>query len=134
MPRSVAVCSGQKVHLVSTGALTNVALLLLLYPEASKLIEQIVIMGGAIGPGNTGAAAEFNMQVGISWVYSISALCLRRWLRPAKPAFSMFMCHTTMSVCRPMCMSVLCLKIVQVGSEQDFVSSLKYTALAEGPS
>jgi inosine-uridine nucleoside N-ribohydrolase len=36
------------VQLIATGALSNVALLLLLYPEVKPLIE-ITIMGGALG-------------------------------------------------------------------------------------
>ncbi len=48
--------------LVCTGALTNAALLLLLYPEVIPMIE-IVLMGGCIGSGNTGPVVEFNMQV-----------------------------------------------------------------------
>lgn len=51
------------MHLVCTGALTNTALLILLFPEVSAFIEQIVLMGGAIGSGNTNPCAEFNMQV-----------------------------------------------------------------------
>ena len=50
-------------QLVCTGALTNAALLLLLHPElAQPDMLNITIMGGAIGQGNTGAAAEFNVQ------------------------------------------------------------------------
>jgi inosine-uridine nucleoside N-ribohydrolase len=45
--------------LVSTGPLTNVALLLALHPNARP--ERIVLMGGAIGEGNTTPAAEFNV-------------------------------------------------------------------------
>jgi pyrimidine-specific ribonucleoside hydrolase len=45
--------------LVATGPLTNVALLLALHPEARP--ERIVLMGGAIGEGNTTPAAEFNV-------------------------------------------------------------------------
>lgn len=45
-----------------TGALTNAALLLTLFPEAAEEIEQIVLMGGAIGSGNTNPCAEFNLQ------------------------------------------------------------------------
>eukprot|EP01006_Ploeotia_vitrea_P006261 TRINITY_DN12658_c0_g1_i1.p1 TRINITY_DN12658_c0_g1~~TRINITY_DN12658_c0_g1_i1.p1 ORF type:complete len:328 (-),score=196.24 TRINITY_DN12658_c0_g1_i1:29-889(-) len=51
------------VTIVATGPLTNVALLLILYPEARRFIEKVVIMGGAMGMGNTGPAAEFNIQV-----------------------------------------------------------------------
>jgi pyrimidine-specific ribonucleoside hydrolase len=45
--------------LVPTGPLTNVALLLALHPDARP--ERIVLMGGAIGEGNTTPAAEFNI-------------------------------------------------------------------------
>ena len=45
--------------LVPTGPLTNVALLLALHPEARP--DRIVLMGGAIGEGNTTPAAEFNI-------------------------------------------------------------------------
>lgn len=45
-----------------TGALTNVALLFLLYPEVVPLVE-VVLMGGALGLGNTGPVQEFNIQV-----------------------------------------------------------------------
>lgn len=40
-------------RLVCTGALTNAALLLALYPEAAQWVE-LVLMGGAMGVGNTG--------------------------------------------------------------------------------
>jgi purine nucleosidase/pyrimidine-specific ribonucleoside hydrolase len=45
--------------LVATGPLTNVALLLVRYPEARP--ERIVLMGGAIAEGNVTPAAEFNI-------------------------------------------------------------------------
>jgi inosine-uridine nucleoside N-ribohydrolase len=45
--------------LVATGPLTNVGLLLSLHPGARP--ERIVLMGGAIGEGNTTPAAEFNI-------------------------------------------------------------------------
>jgi inosine-uridine nucleoside N-ribohydrolase len=44
---------------VATGPLTNVALLLVRYPEARP--ERIVLMGGAIAEGNVTPAAEFNI-------------------------------------------------------------------------
>ncbi len=50
-----------KVQLVATGALTNVALLISLYPEVGDMID-IVIMGGSLGLGNTGPVVEFNIQ------------------------------------------------------------------------
>ena len=48
--------------LVCTGALTNAALLVTLFPEVLDSIE-IVLMGGCMGTGNTGSVAEFNIQV-----------------------------------------------------------------------
>ena len=53
--------------MVCTGALTNAALLILLYPEVLPMIE-IVLMGGCIGIGNSGSVVEFNIQVvPIAW-------------------------------------------------------------------
>ncbi|RUS23081.1 inosine-uridine preferring nucleoside hydrolase-domain-containing protein [Endogone sp. FLAS-F59071] len=53
----------RKITLVATGPLTNVALLLTLYPEVKSKIDKIVLMGGAIGPGNRTPVAEFNIVV-----------------------------------------------------------------------
>ncbi len=44
-----------------TGALTNAALLVSVFPELVPLLS-IVFMGGAMGAGNTGPVAEFNIQ------------------------------------------------------------------------
>lgn len=52
---------GERVALVATGALTNVALLLILYPEVTAMVD-ITLMGGAMGMGNTGPVQEFNIQ------------------------------------------------------------------------
>jgi inosine-uridine nucleoside N-ribohydrolase len=49
------------VTLVPTGPLTNIALFLARYPELTGKIERIVLMGGAVGEGNTTPAAEFNI-------------------------------------------------------------------------
>ncbi len=50
------------VTLVPTGPLTNIALLLAVYPDlAAQKVERIVLMGGAIGEGNVTPAAEFNI-------------------------------------------------------------------------
>ena len=48
---------------MATGPLTNVALLLARYPEMETRLERIVLMGGAIGEGNTTPSAEFNIWV-----------------------------------------------------------------------
>ena len=49
------------VTLVPTGPLTNIALLLSVYPELVSRIERIVLMGGSYGDGNVTPAAEFNI-------------------------------------------------------------------------
>ena len=51
----------ERVTLIPVGPLTNIALLLSLHPRVAAKIEQIVLMGGAIGVGNVTPAAEFNI-------------------------------------------------------------------------
>ena len=51
----------EKVTLIPTGPLTNIAMLLRLFPEVKDKIEEIIFMGGAICGGNVTASAEFNM-------------------------------------------------------------------------
>lgn len=52
---------GEKVTLVPLAPMTNVALLLRMYPDAARGLERIVFMGGAAIVGNATAAAEFNV-------------------------------------------------------------------------
>ena len=53
--------SAEKVTLVATGPLTNIALFLKLYPELVANVEQIVFMGGSASRGNRTPYAEFNI-------------------------------------------------------------------------
>ena len=54
--------SNEKITLIPTGPLTNIAMVLLKAPEIIEKIDKIVIMGGAIyDPGNVTSAAEFNI-------------------------------------------------------------------------
>jgi pyrimidine-specific ribonucleoside hydrolase len=55
--------SEEPVVLVSTGPLTNVASLLLCYPQLKPKIRAIYLMGGGIRYGNWTPAAEFNILV-----------------------------------------------------------------------
>ena len=56
-----AVAGGERLTLVPLAPLTNVALMLRMYPEAAAGLERIVFMGGAALVGNATAAAEFNV-------------------------------------------------------------------------
>jgi inosine-uridine nucleoside N-ribohydrolase len=53
----------EPVTLVPTGPLTNIALLLIRYPDDVARIREIVLMGGSTERGNVGPYAEFNIFV-----------------------------------------------------------------------
>ncbi len=53
--------SAEPITLITTGAYTNIALLLREYPEIKPKIKQIIAMGGSLGRGNMTSAAEFNV-------------------------------------------------------------------------
>ena len=55
--------SPEKITLVPTGPLTNIATLLLAYPHLKAKIERISLMGGGIFRGNMTPTAEFNIYV-----------------------------------------------------------------------
>lgn len=55
--------SNEKVNIVATAPLTNIALLLKTFPDISEKIEHIYIMGGSTLQGNITLAAEFNAYV-----------------------------------------------------------------------
>lgn len=61
--RSVILNSRQKVTLMPIAPLTNIALLLTMYPEVRDNIEQIVFMGGSLTRGNKGVMSEFNIDL-----------------------------------------------------------------------
>lgn len=52
---------GEKVTLVPIGPLTNIALLLKVFPEVKERIETICLMGGAAVGGNVTTTGEFNI-------------------------------------------------------------------------
>ena len=53
--------SEDKITLVATGPLTNIALALKMEPQITKKIEKVVIMGGSMQMGNVSPAAELNI-------------------------------------------------------------------------
>lgn len=59
----ILTSSKEKVTIVATGPLTNVAIFLLAHPELKDKIEMISFMGGACFGGNYTPNAEFNIYV-----------------------------------------------------------------------
>ena len=51
----------QPVTWANTGSLTNLCYFLRQFPDVTKKLKQIVIMGGSTGRGNITPAAEFNI-------------------------------------------------------------------------
>lgn len=51
----------ERITLVPTAPLTNIALLLKTFPHVKEKIQQIVLMGGSAGSGNATSYAEFNI-------------------------------------------------------------------------
>lgn len=59
--RDVLINSLEKVKICTLGALTNIAMLILIYPELKEKIDELIIMGGSLSGGNTNTVAEFNI-------------------------------------------------------------------------
>lgn len=59
--RDTLMASEDPVTLVSLAPMTNVALLLKVFPQVREKIERIVLMGGTCGRGNKGVLSEFNV-------------------------------------------------------------------------
>lgn len=54
--------NNEETTLVCIGPLTNISLLIRTYPKDLEKIKEIVIMGGAIGRGNSGVYSEYNFH------------------------------------------------------------------------
>ncbi|MGL5675633.1 MAG: ribonucleoside hydrolase RihC [Cellulosilyticaceae bacterium] len=59
--RKTIMESPEKVTLVPIGPLTNIGLLLKMFPEVKANIEEIILMGGSLTRGNKGTMSEFNI-------------------------------------------------------------------------
>ncbi|MCQ8213118.1 nucleoside hydrolase [Cetobacterium somerae] len=55
--------SEEKINIVITGPMTNLAVFLMMYPELKSKIEKFIIMGGSSIGGNVTPSAEFNIYV-----------------------------------------------------------------------
>ena len=64
--------SEEKVTIITTGAQTNVAALLLAHPELKEKIELISTMGGGLRNGNWTSGAEFNILVDPEAAYVVA--------------------------------------------------------------
>lgn len=53
--------AGQKVTVISSGPMTNIALFVSVYPDLLNAVEEFVFMGGGVGLGNRSAVAEYNI-------------------------------------------------------------------------
>ena len=53
--------SDEKITIVTTGPMTNLALAIKLEPKIVNNIEEVVLMGGSYSNGNVTPAAEFNI-------------------------------------------------------------------------
>lgn len=60
--RRVILESPKPVTIMAIGPLTNVALLLHMYPEVIENLAEIVLMGGSVSRGNSGVMSEFNID------------------------------------------------------------------------
>lgn len=60
--RDMLVSAAEPITVMPIGPLTNVALLLKVYPEVKEHISQIVMMGGSVTRGNKGVMSEFNIN------------------------------------------------------------------------
>nr|WP_218778123.1 ribonucleoside hydrolase RihC [Marinilactibacillus psychrotolerans] len=54
--------SPEPITIVGIGPLTNIAVLLKLYPETKSNIKEIIFMGGSASRGNSGVMSEFNIN------------------------------------------------------------------------
>ncbi|KAK0482583.1 uridine nucleosidase [Armillaria novae-zelandiae] len=52
----------EKVTIISSGPMTNLALFCSVYPDLLDAVEEIVFMGGGVGIGNRASVAEYNVM------------------------------------------------------------------------
>lgn len=61
--KNTLMTSKEKITIVAIGPLTNIAMLLKLFPKVNSKIEEIILMGGSLTRGNKGVNSEFNIAV-----------------------------------------------------------------------
>lgn len=81
MSEAILAQKKNEVMLVATGSMTNIALLVSLYPEVVEWLKGLVIMGGAVKVGNVTPVAEFNIWVSMFSIVGVNSSRIRRLLR-----------------------------------------------------
>lgn len=61
LTRTLQGAEDRSITLCFVGPLTNLAVVLIKAPQLARKVKQLVLMGGAIGLGNTTPAAEYNI-------------------------------------------------------------------------
>lgn len=92
----VVVNSQEKVTLVQIGPATDYALYFRQYPEDLSRIDQLVIMGGAIGRGNWGPYSEYNVAGDPEAAQIVFSSNVKILLAPLELGHQAFVTQTTM--------------------------------------
>ncbi|WP_414838530.1 ribonucleoside hydrolase RihC [Carnobacterium sp. TMP28] len=60
--RETILTSQEPITIVGIGPLTNIAMLLKMYPETKTKMKEIIFMGGSLTRGNSGVMSEYNID------------------------------------------------------------------------
>ncbi len=60
--RETILTNEEPITIIGIGPLTNIAMLLKMYPETKTSIKEIIFMGGSLTRGNSGIMSEYNIE------------------------------------------------------------------------
>ena len=60
--RETILTNEEPITIIGIGPLTNIAMLLKMYPEIKTSIKEIIFMGGSLTRGNSGIMSEYNIE------------------------------------------------------------------------
>ena len=60
--RATILTNEEPITIIGIGPLTNIAMLLKMYPETKTSIKEIIFMGGSLTRGNSGIMSEYNIE------------------------------------------------------------------------
>lgn len=60
--RETILTSQEPITIIAIGPLTNIAMLLKMYPETKAKMKEIIFMGGSLTRGNSGVMSEYNID------------------------------------------------------------------------